>query len=66
MKNIKKHYELLLTPSGPGFFDQPQPGGISHLHPSKIWSAWASVMKPRMHIAQPIANSITYFLEPRG
>ena len=42
----------ILTLSHTGFFDQSQPGGGVESSPlSKIWSAWARVMKRGLHIA---------------
>ena len=50
--HVYKQIIFTLTLSGPGSFDQPQPsggGGVGSSPLSKIWSAWARVMKRGMH-----------------
>ena len=48
---LVQNFLAVLTLSGLGFFDQPHPEGDESSPLSKIWSAWARVMKRGMDIA---------------
>ena len=59
-KEFKREiWKFQVNPIWPGLFWSTTAWG-------EIWSTWARVMKHGMHIALPIVNSITYFLEPRS
>ena len=62
---MKEIWKLRVNPIWPGLFWSITSRGDESSPLSKIWSAWARVMKHGMHTAWPISNSITYFLEPR-